>query len=98
MDLSFNRSVQQDVDEIVDYYEAISDQLISRFFRDMEIRLSEIKENPKRFPKDQNYPSYRKVKMRKFPYFIVYRVLSDRIRILVIKHENRKPSFGMIRS
>ena len=95
MDLSFNRSVQKDVDEIIDHYEAISDQLASRFFRDMETRLSEIQGSPKRFPKDQNYPLYRKVKMRKFPYCIIYRVLSDRIRILVIKHENRKPSLGM---
>ena len=95
MNLSFNRAVQQDVDEIVNHYKAISDQLAGRFFRDMEIRLSEIQENPKRFPKDQNYPSYRKVKMKKFPYCIVYRVLSYKIRILVIKHENRKPSLGM---
>ncbi len=59
MDLSFNRSVQKDVDEVINHYEAISDQLVSRFFRDMEIRLSEIRENPKRFSKDQNYPLYR---------------------------------------
>ena len=97
MDLSFNRLVQKDVDEIIDYYEAISDKLVSRFFCDMELRINEIKENPKRSPKDQNHPLYRKVKMRNFLYCIVYRVLFNRIRVLVIKHENRKPSFGLKR-
>ncbi len=97
MVLSLNRLVQRDVDEIVERYEKISNELVRKFFHDMEVRFSEILENPKRFHKDQNYPLYRKVRMRKFPYYIVYRVLSNKVRILVIKHGNRKPEFGMKR-
>lgn len=98
MYLSFNKLVQSDVDKIIDHYELMSVQLVDRFFRDMEIRLLEIKNNPTRFPKDQNFPGYRKVRLRKFPYQIVYKIISTQVRILVIKHEKKRPNFGMQRS
>jgi len=32
--------------------------------------------------------------MNGFPYTILYRVVADEVRILVVKHGRRRPSFG----
>jgi plasmid stabilization system protein ParE len=32
--------------------------------------------------------------MRVFPYTVVYRVIADDIRILVVKHDRKRPGFG----
>jgi toxin ParE1/3/4 len=98
MRLSFHPAVQRDVNEITDYYHRESGEaLAGRFFRAMSSRLEDIAAHPESFPFFLKTAPLRRARLRQFPQVIVYRILSDRIRVTVIKHEKRHPSFGMSR-
>ncbi len=36
--------------------------------------------------------------MNVFPYTVIYRVAEDELRILVVKHDRRRPGYGGARS
>lgn len=40
----------------------------------------------------------RGVSLNMFPYTIIYRVVGDDIRVLVVKHDKRRPSYGATRT
>ena len=99
MRLSYHPHVQRDVNEILDHYREVSgESLACRFFEDLQSCLKELLRQPTAFPFYLGHPHARRMKMRDFPYLIVYRILPDRVRVNVIKHEKRHPRYGMGRA
>jgi hypothetical protein len=37
------------------------------------------------------------VNLERFPFHFLYRIVDDRVRILVVRHHRRRPSLGMHR-
>ncbi len=96
MRLSYHPLVQRDVNEILDHYREVSGEaLAGRFFDELQACLTELLRRPTAFPFYLGHPRVRRVKLHDFPYLIVYRILSDRVRVNVIKHEKRHPRYGM---
>ena len=60
-------------------------------------RLNDVAVHPERFPFYLGHTNYRRARLHRFPHVIVFRILRDRIRVAVIKHEKRHPAFGMAR-
>lgn len=90
--IRFHPSVQKDIDELLEYYEAIANNLIDGFWLELEVALADIQQNPERHHYDVN--KLRRCNLKRFPYNILYLVKSDRIRIQVIRHNKRNPEFG----
>lgn len=40
----------------------------------------------------------RRLALSIFPYSIIYRIVGEEVRILVIKHDSRRPGYGVTRS
>lgn len=36
---------------------------------------------------------YRRLVLKRFPFNIIYRILSDEIRVIAVAHQNRKPGY-----
>jgi len=73
------------------YYAAISPELASRFYDEVERLIHDIRENPDRFrPYD---PPVRRHFSSLFPYAVIYLDQPDRIWIVAVMHLKRRPGY-----
>ena len=98
MTLQFHPAVQKDFNEAIDYYESQGGtHLADRFEAEFRISVAAIKAGPTRFPYYQKSDRFRRIRLKGFPFLIVYRANAADIRVMILKHERRHPRFGMIR-
>ncbi len=99
MIITYNRLVQQDVNEICTYYDEKGDGLGDDFFAEFESTLEGIREMPGRWPPIKEGSPKRKARMKRFPYVIVYhQITENRVKVFVVKHQKRRESFGSRRT
>lgn len=92
MKLSYHGAVRREVEEACNWYDERKDGLGDEFFQELEAVLVRIAENPQTFPLTSE--GRRKGRLRRFPYAVYYRVLTDRVRILAVVHDRRHPLQG----
>ncbi len=98
MTLEFHPAVQKDFNEALDYYEAAGGvHLADRFEAEFRECVAAVKAGPTRFPFYQRSDRFRRVRLRSFPYLIIYRAGATSVRVILLKHERRHPRFGMTR-
>ncbi|NNE55203.1 MAG: type II toxin-antitoxin system RelE/ParE family toxin [Flavobacteriales bacterium] len=94
--LRFHPSVQRDINEAMDHYASISDSLGEGFWIELQEALANIEGAPGSHHFDQS--GLRRFNLDRFPYNVLYVILEDRIRVQVVRHNSRRPSFGVRRS
>ena len=98
MKLEFHPAVRQDFIEARDYYQTEGGpHLAERFEREFQASLAAIQAGPRRFPYYLGNKVFRRIRLRNFPYLIIYREKADVVRVTVLKHEKRDPRFAMSR-
>jgi plasmid stabilization system protein ParE len=97
MSLRFHPAVQRDLNEVLDYYAEHSPTAADRFWHALHERLAEIAGNPERFGFVDPTRGLRGVRVRKFPYLIVFYQTRDGVKVTCVKHEKRHPLRGMQR-
>ena len=95
MDAKFHRRVQADLDDILDGYYAVSDELGDDFYAELEGALNKAISNPTYHNFDRS--GLRRCSLHRFPYHFLYDVRDSKIRVWVLRHDRRKPSFGLRR-
>ncbi len=95
VDAEFHRRVQSDLNEILSKYDGISESLGDDFFAEFRIGVEKACANPKFFHFDAS--GLRRCNLDRFPYHFLYDIRLDRIRVWVIRHDHRKPTFGIKR-
>lgn len=99
MNLSLHPSVERDVRGILAYYRREGgERLADRFFDALKARLEDIAAHPTQFPFYLSNGILRRATLRKFPYLVLFRILSDSVRVSVVKHEKRHPNYGLGRN
>jgi len=98
MNVTYNKLVQVEINKICDYYDDCAYLLGDKFFVELISAIEAIKQQPLRWPPIEINSDKRKGRIKNFPYVIVYRVIdAANLRILVVKHQKRRPNFGMRR-
>ena len=96
MRVRLHRKVYADVSEIMDYYEALAGpHLADEFYRELFTSIKKAAEQPERFRFLER--DLRRVNLKRFPYHFLFRVIGDSVRVLVVRHHRRHPSFGLER-
>jgi plasmid stabilization system protein ParE len=74
------------------YYDDISPKLADEFWSELIIAISFARQ----FPEVHHFdPSgYRRSNLKRFPYHFLFKVYTDHIRIIVVRHNHRDPRFG----
>lgn len=91
--ISFNRTVSRDLKDILEFYEDEGGtELADKFYEFLMIRIDQIGKNPEQFPFFDL--GIRRANLERFPYHLLYRVRPDGIRVFVLRHNRRNPSFG----
>lgn len=94
MRVEYHPALLDELEEAKDYYEERSEGLGTQFVEEFERRIIQIASMPERwmFVRD----NLRRALMKRFPYVIYFRILGpDAIRVTVVKHEKRHPSYGL---
>ena len=97
MRVSLHPDAEQDLLEAAAFYEregsrALAGRFVTKFKRDGAL----LAEQP-----DIGAPrsgGRRGLAMNVFPYTVIYRLAADELRILVVKHDRRRPGFGGFQS
>jgi len=90
--LTYHRAVQGEVDDACAWYDERKDHLGDEFFQEVARMLSAIAATPQAFPLAN--AGRRKAHLKRFPYTIFYRIHTDRVRVLSIRHDKRHPNYG----
>lgn len=93
MRLEFHRQVASDISRILDYYEGIGEsQLAEEFYAELRSFFHKAAYSPEIYAVRER--DIRRVNLERFPFHFLFRVVDDRVRILVVRHHSRRPSLG----
>jgi toxin ParE1/3/4 len=93
MRLVLHPKVYSDIDEIMRYYERVATSgLADEFYTELRYFLTKAADKPESF--SIRVRDIRRANLQRFPYHFLFRVIGDQVRILVVRHHHRRPSFG----
>src|SRR5437763_17201795 len=96
MRLEFHRQIVSDISRIMDYYEDVAGQpLANEFFAELLSFFRKAAQTPEAYSLQER--DLRRVNLDRFPYHFLFRIIDDRVRILVVRHNKRRPSRGVHR-
>lgn len=87
------KSARRDIEAILDWYAGESPLALEKFIVGLYNRISELSQAPEQFSLVKQRPRFRKVKIKRYPYYIVYRFdeAKSLIFISAMIHERRNP-------
>jgi plasmid stabilization system protein ParE len=80
----------------MDHYASISEALAEGFWNELQGAFGNVVATPTAHHFDPS--GLRRFNLKRFPYNILYVVKGDRIRIQVVRHNSRRPNFGVRRA
>ena len=80
----------------MEWYRARSLRAAEAFFRELERAVGVVSEAPNRWPKFMQ--GTRRYPLRRFPYWLIYRVKHDSVQIVAVAHARRKPGYWRSRT
>jgi plasmid stabilization system protein ParE len=96
--LGYHPLVQKDLNEILEFYESEAGlEVADRFEKEFRQAISAIRSAPRQFSFYQKQRSYRRCLLATFPHVILFREAGSHVRIMVLKHVKRAPTFGLRR-
>ncbi len=97
MKLALHPAAEQDIEEAAAFYAREgSDALAARFIAEFKRLCRLLIEHP---AIGSPRPGGRRgFSMSVFPYTVIYRVGADEIRVLVVKHDRKRPRYGSTRT
>ena len=93
MRLEFHRQIASDISRIMDYYEDVAGPtLADEFYEELRSFFRKAADSPEAY--DIRERDLRRVNLVRFPYHFLFRVVGDRVRVLVVRHHRRRPALG----
>ena len=97
MRLILHPKVFSDIDAIMTYYQKIgSPELANGFRTEFTSALATVAADPKAYATRQG--GLRRFNLRRFPYHFLFWIEGETVRILVVRHHRRRPSWGTERT
>lgn len=91
--ITFGKLALDDVRSAADWYKGESLAALERFLDAIDARLPDLVDRPLSFSSVRLRPVYRRARLRRFPYLLIFRVDEARNRVFVaaLIHEKRNP-------
>lgn len=91
MKILFSKFAKNELDDAVCFYETELAGLGLRFKEEIKSSILRIKEHPEAWSIEKG--DVRKALLHRFPYKILYAIEKEKIIILAIAHQHRKPNY-----
>ena len=96
MRLEFHKQVASDISRIMDYYENVAGpELADEFYTELQFYFQKAADSPESYGVRER--DLRRVNLNRLPYHFLFRIVEDRVRVLVVRHHKRRPSLGLRR-
>ena len=93
MRVSLHPKVSSDVRAIMEYYRrAAGPSLADEFYRELRQLILRAAEQPGSFAAREH--DLRRANLPRFPYHFLFRIVGETMRVLVVRHHRKRPSFG----
>ena len=80
----------------MEYYERVATpELADEFYQELRQAMDDSANRPESY--SIRLRALRRVNLTRFPYHFLFRIAGDTVRILVVRHHRRDPSFGIHR-
>jgi len=97
MKVTLHPAAEQDIQEAAAFYEREGSPIVAaRFVAEFKRLATLLLEHPEIGSPRSN--GRRGFSMSVFPFTVIYRASADEIKILVVKHDSKRPGFGGTRS
>lgn len=97
MRVTLHPAAERDIEEAAEFYEREgSAALAARFVLEFKAVSTLLLQHPE--IGSPRSAERRGLSMNVFPYTVIYRVVADEIKILVVKHDRKRPSYGASRT
>ena len=89
---------EAEAEQAADWYNAQKGGIGDDFLDELTAALHRIANNPQAFPvlgssASKEVRQYRHCVLRRFPYCVVYEILSDEIQVVAVAHAKRRPGY-----
>ena len=96
MRLEFHRLIASDILAIMTYYEDVGGpKLAEEFYSELRQFFQNAANNPEAHSIRER--DLRRVNLERFPYHLLFRIVNDCVRVLVVRHHSRRPTLGIDR-
>ena len=95
MKVGYHPAVQKDVNRALRRYDQFSRRLGDEFWAELNKYIQTAAATPLRF--HPYLRDLRRANLKRFPYHFLYRILSDRLRVIAVRHHKQRPTFGLQR-
>ena len=90
-DLKIHPGALEEAEQAVEWYRTRSSRAAALLVRELVRAMDRIAANPNQFPR--YVFGTRRTVVRRFPYLIVFREVSDSIEIIAVAHGRRRPGY-----
>ncbi len=94
MSYSFHPAAETEHLETIAYYELKRPGLGATYLSEFEQVMRIVCETPHRYPVEKK-PDIRRIRMKKFPFTVLYRELSGSVQVLAVAHHRRRPLYWL---
>ena len=91
-EILYHSAIQKEIREALSYYASISDQLADDFWEELTIAFDYARSHPTRHHYDVT--GRRRSNLNRFPYHFLFRTTESQVKITVLRHNARSPSYG----
>jgi plasmid stabilization system protein ParE len=95
MTVVYHPAVQREVGAVLRHYDRISPSLGDAFWDELMAWIEAARVPPERFHLTDR--GLRRVNLKRFPYHVLNRQVATGIRVIVVRHHRRHPSYGIKR-
>ena len=94
--IEIKRNAEQDTENAIDYYFTISIDLTIRFKDELYATYEKITTNPEfyKYLSKKKGKNYRCIRLKSFPYLVIYKIIGNSIIVISVFNTNRKPVYG----
>jgi len=93
--VEFHPAAAEDAEAAARWYHERSPQAATAYLAEVTRAVRQVSEAPEQWP--PYIEDTRRYIFRRFPFFLIYRVASNRIQVIAIAHAHRRPGFWRTR-
>ena len=94
MSYFFHPAAEAEHLESIAYYESKRPGLGAMYLAEFETLMEHVCENPHRHPLEKQ-PDVRRIRMKRFPFTVLYREASHTVQVLAVAHHRRRPQYWL---
>jgi plasmid stabilization system protein ParE len=94
MSYNFHPAAEAEYLESIAYYESKRAGLGASFLAEFENNMVSVCKAPHRYPVEKQ-PEVRRIRMKRFPFTILFRESSGAVEVLAVAHKRRRPQYWL---